>query len=149
MVRRRELTYQEKKFNRLGRRGLIDNFKTKYDTTKIRMWALTDRDYKMSTIEAKALAAKLEETQYEEEKEFVESMVDSIIHLCQMFDLSNLEGFAMWCRVMIAQGKLKKSLGRELTEEESHSLLDRSMKESYELYEKNPNRFLDVLRIPM
>ena len=149
MVRRRELTYQEKKFNRLGRLGLIDNFKTKYDTTKIRMWALSSRDYRMSTIEAKAIAAKLEETQYEEEKEFVESMVDSIIHFCRMFDLSNLEGFAMWCHVMIAQGKLKKSLGRELTEEESHSLLDRSMKDSYELYEKNPNRFLDVLRIPM
>ncbi len=149
MVRHRELTYKEKKFNRLGRRGLIDNFKTKYDTTKIRMWALEDRDYRMSTIEAKAIAAKLEADKFEEDKDFVESLVDSLLHFCQMFDLSNLEGYAMWCRVMIAQGKLKKSLGREPSEEESGACLDRSMRNSYDLYEKNPNRFLDILRIPM
>jgi len=147
MVRTRELTYQEKKFNRLGRSGLINYFKTKYDITTIKMWALTDHDHKMSTIEAKAIAQKLEGQKYEEDKELIESVVDSIIHFCKMFDLSNLEGFAIWMYVMKAQGELKKSLGREPTEEESLSILDRSMRDSYELYEKNPNKFLDILKL--
>ena len=147
MGKHREFTYQEKKFNRLGRQGLLDYFKVKIDTSKIRVWALTEHHSRLSPIEAKAIAQKLEEMDWEERKVFIEPMVDGILHLCKMFDLSNLEAFAMWLYVMRGQGELKKKLGREPTEEEIGRIFESSMKDAYELYEKNPNRFLGILKL--
>jgi hypothetical protein len=147
VVRRRELTYKEKKFNRHGRRGLIDHFTPKYDTDKIRMWALTEQNYKMSTIEAKALAQKLREKTFEEKREFIESMVDAIIHYTKMFDFQNIEAFAMWVYVMKEVSVGVKEGDPELPVEEFDRRMEKAMREAYELYEEDPNKFLDILKI--
>lgn len=147
MVRKRELTYMERKFNRLGRHGLINYFKTKYDPSKVQQVFWSKHDIHLKSYEAKALIAKLEEKTWEEQKGFILSMVDAIIHFTEMFDLSNLEAFAMWVHVMRDYAQEGKRLGRALAEEEVDKVIESSMRTAYELYEDNPNRFLDILKI--
>lgn len=91
--------YHERKFNSLGRSGLIEYFKTKADMNKIRDMFLK-KGWELRIQVMKAVKTELEKKYWEDEKEDIIPLVDMILSLTEEFDITNVEAFAIWCWVL-------------------------------------------------
>lgn len=93
-VNHRAFTYKERRFNAYGRGALIDSFKLKFSAEKIQDHFLK-QDVEIQSKRAKAVARYLEEEKFEERKDFITAMVETILDLANGFDITNIEAFAM------------------------------------------------------
>ena len=94
-VNHRAFTYKERKFNAYGKHELINCFKRKFDAQRIQDFFLTKHKAEIMMKDARRVARYLEDKKFEESKEFITSMVETILHLSTYYDISNIEAFAM------------------------------------------------------
>ena len=135
VVGHRAFTYKEKKFNQLGRSGLIEYFKPKVSPEKIQDFAFEEHKQEITLTKAKQWARLIREKVWEEKKErrlFTETLVDNILHLTNLFDITNIEAFAMTCHIYKALGHKKN-----LTEEDRENIMEKALQEANELRQEN------------
>lgn len=134
-TKHRAFTYAEKRFNDLGRSGLIDYFKPKFSAEKIQDFMLVEHKQEITLSKAKQVARVVREKVWqenEEERLFTEAMVDGVIHFGNQFEITNIEAFALTCH-------LHKVMGRKesLTNREYHDLIERTLQEVNKLRLEN------------
>lgn len=141
MEKHRMYTYQEKKFNALGRTGLLDEFREKINPDKIRSFFMLKYDQSITLQDARAIAIEVQKKVWEEEKEDVESMVDSILAFARCYDLTNLEGFAFSLHVFNAMK------GKEAnTEKRVKKIMDNVLPTIDKLRREHWDRFMRIIK---
>ena len=143
-TKHRAFTYKEKKFNQLGKSGLIEYFKPKFSPEKIQdmLWEKHKQDIKMT--EAKRIARVVEKKEWEENEEqrlYTITMVDMILYCGNLFNITNLEAFAMTCHVYKAIGGKKN-----LTQEEVEYITERTLEEVNRLRLEDWDAFMRILK---
>ena len=137
----RIFTYGEKKFNSLGRDGLLDYFTPKSSPEEIRHFFIAKRDHTMSLSEAKLIARSVDEKLSEENKEFRTDLVDTILHFANYFDIENIEAFAMTCYIYKAVGRKEN-----LTRREIGDIMEKTAQEANSLRLENWTKFMSILK---
>lgn len=137
----RIFTYGEKKFNTLGKSGLIDYFRTKADPKLIQHRFLMKRGRKLSGAEVSSLVLELNKKYWEDEKEDIVPFVEVILGLSNEFNITNIEAFAMVCYMFKAAG------GKEnLTKREIGDISEKAIQEANTLRLENWNKFMSILK---
>ena len=141
-TKHRAFTYKEKKFNSFGKSGLEHYFRQKFDAQKIQDHFIMKEDYDMTMVEAKRIARHMEYKQWEEDKEFITNMVDTILHLSRVYEISNIEAFAMTCYVYETVGKIKDNNPHKLGD-----IMDKTLKRANKLRYENWDSFMAILKL--
>ena len=137
----RSFTYPERKFNSLGRTGLIQYFKATYNPHKIQDRIYEKKGILIPMLEAKRVSRHLEEQEFEEHKEFITDMVDTLLILANKYDITNVEAFAMTCYLYKATGSKSN-----LTKRELDGIMTKVFREANELRLTNWNKFMRILK---
>lgn len=137
----RTFTYKERKFNSFGRGGLLDYFTPKSSPEEIRYSFRTKHNHEMSLSEAKLVARSVDEKLAEDNREFRTDMVDTILHFANVFDVSNIEAFALTCYLYKAIGAKENLTKRELGD-----ITEKTIREANKLREMNWDSFMRILK---
>jgi len=133
-VNHRAFTYKERKFNGYGKRDLINCFKHKFDAQRIQDLFLTKHKAEIRLKDARGVARYLEDKKFEESKEFITPMVETILDLADRFDITNIEAFAMTLHMY-------KYLPKDSTEG-----MGRLLKDFNKLRLTNWNKFIRIIK---
>jgi len=143
-VNHRAFTYQEKKFNQLGRSGLLDYFKPKISPQKIQDKMFEEHNQNVTMVMCKRVARAAERKiweENEEEREFTEITVEMILRLSDRFDITNIEAFAMTLHLFKTMGGK-----RELTEQQASPMIRKATEDANKLRLENWDRFMRILK---
>ena len=143
-VQHRAFTYQEKKFNQLGRSGLLDYFKPKISPQKIQDRMFEEHNQNVTMVMCKRVARAVERKiweENEEEREFTEITVEMILRLSNRFDITNIEAFAMTLHLYRAMGGKRK-----LTEQQASPMIRKATEDANKLRLENWDRFMRILK---
>ena len=140
-VQHRAFTYQEKKFNNFGRNGLLNLFSPKVnpETIQSHFWSKHKTNVRIG--DARNLARIVERKLFEDRKEDIEVLVDTILAFANRFDITNIEAYAMVCHFYNAVG----SKG-ELTQQQVGEIMDRVLPEVNKLRLDNWDKFMRILK---
>lgn len=137
----RSFNYREKRFNELGRQGLLNYFRQTIDPVKVRLNFWEKHDYEISPSEAKLVARAVEKKLWEENKDFTIDMVDTILHFSNVFEITNVESFALVCYLYKAIGEKENP-----TRKETGDIMDSVLMNANKLRLENWDSFMRILK---
>lgn len=145
-VPHRAFTYQEKKFNQLGKSGLIDYFKPKISPEKVQDMMMDKHNQDITIVMAKRVARTAAKEIWEkdvEKREFALYMIDTILIFSDKYDITNTEAFAMTLHVYKALQHIKEE---DITAKDVNTTLDKVLPEINKLRLQNWDRFMRILK---
>ena len=140
-VNHRAFTYEEKKFNSYGRSGLLNLFSPKVSPETIQQHFWDTRKVNVRIGDARNMVRFVERNLFEDEKESITALVDSILTLANRFDITNIEAYAMTCYLYKAVGAKG-----ELNQRQVGEIMDRVLPEVNELRLENWDKFMRILK---